>query len=211
MNPVRNPIAMESENKISNGVKKTNRAVTLIELLIASSIFVVVMITIYSAFHTGLFGYSDIEDSIDIYQTARLLLERLNLDLRNHFAYSSDETKFSGNNTEINFLTLTDNVSQGKLMHNYSFISYKLDGKSLLRLCRSNQEALNDKSQTQAQELASNIESLSFSFAFFDPASQELKWKDSWDEKTLFPVAVKAKLIISGKTKQEFARTIYLP
>lgn len=192
-------------------MKKTDKAFTLIELLIASSIFVIVMMSIYSAFHTGLFGYRDIEENIGIYQTARIILERLNLDLRNSFAYSSDETKFSGNNTEINFLSLTDNFRQGKLMHNYSFISYKLDGKSLLGLCRKDQEALNDKSQTQAQELASNIESLSFSFAFFDPASQELKWKDSWEEKALFPVAVKAKLIISGKTKQEFARTIYLP
>lgn len=192
-------------------MRKSNQALTLIELLIASSIFVIVMVTIYLTFNTGLFGYRDIEENIDIHQTARLLLERLNLDLRNSFGYSADETKFLGNNSEISFLTLTDNANQGKLMRNYSFVSYKLEGNNLLRLCRRDQEALNDKAETQARELASNIESLSFSFAFFDPGSQELKWKDSWDEKRSFPVAVKAKLIISGKTKNEFERTIYFP
>jgi len=192
-------------------VKKSNQALTLIELLIASSIFVIVMVTIYLTFNTGLFGYRDIEENIDIHQTARLLLERLNLDLRNSFAYSADETKFLGNNSEISFLTLTDNANQGKLMRNYSFVSYKLEGNNLLRLCRKDQDALNDKSETQARELASNIESLSFSFAFIESGSQELKWKDSWGDKTSSPVAVKAKIIISGKTKNEFERTIYFP
>jgi len=192
-------------------MKKINKAVTLIELLIASSIFAIVMVTIYSAFHTGLFGYRDIEENIDIYQTARIILERLNLDLRNSFAYSQDETKFSGNNHEISFLTLAENFSEDKLILNYAFVSYKLEGKDLLRLFRRNQEALNDSAEIEPQELSSNVEDLIFSYGFIESGSEGIKWKDSWEDKKAFPVAVKAKLIITGKKKEEFERTIYFP
>lgn len=189
----------------------TKKAITLIELLIASSIFVVIMMSIYLTFNTGLFGYKDIEENIDIYQSARLVLERLNLDLRNYFGYSSEETKFTGSNNEVSFLTLTDKLSQGKLIKSYTFVSYRLDGKNLMRLCRRGEEALNEKSETKAQELAANIESLTFSYGFIEAGDNEVKWIDNWDDKKIFPIAVKAKIIVLGKQKQAFERTIYLP
>ncbi|MCX5715091.1 MAG: prepilin-type N-terminal cleavage/methylation domain-containing protein, partial [Candidatus Omnitrophica bacterium] len=68
-------------------MKKT-KAFSLVELLIASAIFAVVMVSIYSAFRTGIFGYKNIRENIEIYQSARFILERINLDLRNAFAYS---------------------------------------------------------------------------------------------------------------------------
>ena len=192
-------------------MNKTNKAITLIELLIASSIFMIVMMSVYLTFRTGLFGYRDIEENIDIYQTARLALERLNLDLRNVFKYSQDETKFSGNNSEILFLTLVDKFSKSQLMRHYAFVSYKLEAKILLRLCRLDKEALNEKSELEPQELASNIENFSLSYGFIESGNEEIKWKDTWEDKKAFPVAVKVKLSMAGKTKQEFERTIYFP
>ncbi len=190
---------------------KTNRAITLVELLIASSIFSVVMVSIYLTFNTGLFGYKDIGENIDIYQSARIVFERLNLDLRNSFAYSKDETKFFGSSNEMGLLTLVDKFSQGAMLKHYAFVDYKFENKTLTMLCRIDKDALNDRSETEPQELAGNIDSFALSYGFIDPGSLELKWKDTWDDKKSFPVAVNIKLTVSGKIKQDFERTIYLP
>ena len=192
-------------------MRKNDKAVTLIELLIASSIFVIVMVSIYSTFHTGLFGYRDIEENIDTYQAARIILERLSRDLRNSFVYSPDETMFLGKANEISFLTLADNFKENEFLRNYSFVSYILEQDKILKLSRKGQTAFDSREEIEPQELAANIENLNFSYGFIESDSQDLKWKDSWEEKNSLPLAVRAKLIIAGKTKQEFVRTIYFP
>lgn len=191
---------------------KPVKALTLIELLIASSIFVVVIVTIYSAFHSGIFGYRNIEETLDVYQAARSILERINLDLRNSFAYSEDETKFVGEKNKISFLTLVDTYRQDKIVQDFAFVFYKFEGDNkLLRLCRKNQEALKEDSEIQPEEMADNIEKLNFTYFYFDTADNKLKEKDSWDASKNLPVAVKVNLTIKAKIEQKFERTIYLP
>jgi prepilin-type N-terminal cleavage/methylation domain-containing protein len=202
---------------------------TLVELLVASSIFVVVMLTIYSAFHSGIFGYRNIEATIDTYQTARMVLERINLDLRNSFAYSQEESKFQGKNNELSFLTLVDSYQyqEDKIIQiqDYAFVSYQLETNKLMRLCRKNQEALKEeeKSEIQPEEMASGVD-IEFEYGdiYTGPTGQqEIKFKKSWaveladeklaDEKRVLPQAVRVNLTIKGKAEQNFARTIYLP
>ena len=215
---------------------KLVKALTLVELLIASSIFVVVMVTIYSAFHSGIFGYRNIEETLDVYQTARSILGRINLDLRNSFAYSEDETKFVGEKNKISFLTLVDTYRQDKIVQDYAFVFYGIgkyktflttenqlkviakrfscklgDDNKLMRLCRKNQEALKEDSEIQPEEMADNVEKLNFTYFYFDTADSKLKEKDSWDHPKNLPVAVKVSLTIKAKIEQKFERTIYLP
>lgn len=191
---------------------KLVKALTLVELLIASSIFVVVIVTIYSAFHSGIFGYRNIEETLDVYQTARSILGRINLDLRNSFAYSEDETKFVGEKNKISFLTLVDTYRQDKIVQDYAFVSCKLgDDNKLVRLCRKNQEALKEDSEIQPEEMADNVEKLNFTYFYFDTADSKLKERDSWDDPKNLPVAVKVSLTIKAKLEQKFERTIYLP
>ncbi len=184
-----------------------NKSFTLIELLITSSIFMVVMLTVYISFNTGIFGYRNIEGTLSVSQTATKVLERINLDLRNSFAYSTDETKFSGSKNEISFLTLAQD---------YAFISYKLEENNFLRLCRRNQESLNDNSETEPKILASNLKEIVFSYGYVDPQSQILEWKDTWDDPILLPAAVKVNLSIKNEigrnsAEQDFERIIFLP
>jgi prepilin-type N-terminal cleavage/methylation domain-containing protein len=198
----------------------SRKAFTLVELLIASSIFLVVMVSIYSAFHTGTFGYRNIEENIIASQTAKQVLERINLDIRNSFRYSEDETKFTGNKDGISFLTLVDTFSNGKMSQNFVFLAYNIEDGAVMRLSRKNKEALNDKSQIKPQELGTNIEGLEFSYAA--AAVNETPepngwfgvpplWKETWSDPKEFPIAVKVKLTIKNKAAQEFSRTIYLP
>jgi len=189
------------------------KAFTLVELLIASSIFIVVMLTIYSAFHTGIFGYRNIEEAIDTYQAAGQILGRINLDLRNSFVYSANETKFEGENKQISFLALVDSYQEDKTVQDYAFVSYALEGNKLMRLCRINQDALNNESETKSEEMADNIEVI---FTYFyidpdDPTNNSLKEKGAWDDKVKLPAAVKINLTVKGKTESNFQRTVYLP
>lgn len=187
------------------------KAFSLVEALIASSIFVVVMTTIYSSFQAGIFGNKDIEENINIYQTARQILEQINLNLRNAFSYSADESKFTGEKDKLSFLTLVDSYQEEKILQDYAFVSYELQGDKLMRRCRRNQEALNDKSEIEPEEIGSYVDEIIFSYGYIEGGSQDLKWKDFWDGKTKLPLAVKVELSLKNKIKHDFVRTIYLP
>lgn len=191
---------------------------TLIELLIASAIFSIIMITVYSAFHTGIFGYKDIEETVDVYQAARQVLGRINLDLRNSFVYSENEVKFLGNNSGISFLTTVDKFYNEKAVPVYAFVAYQVEGDQIMRLCRQGQESLNENSQIEPEEMAKGVENIIFSYGYINGAEQDIKWKDTWgaagdslEEQKILPNAVKVKLTIKNDLKYSFERTIFIP
>ncbi|MBU0709635.1 MAG: hypothetical protein KJ793_02865 [Candidatus Omnitrophica bacterium] len=190
---------------------KSNRAITLLELLITASIFMAIMVSIYSAFQTGMFGYSDIEENITSYQRARLVLERINLDIRNSFAYSDEDSRFTGSENNVRFLSLVDSFKEDNITWDFALVSYNLEGDTLQRLCRKNREALNERSEVEAEEMALEVEELSFSYGYTQDGSREVLFKDFWEDRVNFPLAVKVRLVLGGKTEQEFERTIYLP
>lgn len=187
---------------------KKQKAFTLVEILIASLIFTVVMVSIYAAFHSGIFGYRSIDENIDTYQAARTILERLNTDLRNSFAYSGENAKFTGAEKEMAFLTLVDSYAD------FASVSYKLEGNKLMRLCKKNQEALKENSEIKPKEMAGNLE-IRFEYGYLPDGQQEIKFNNCWPadlsetDKPL-PQAVRVNLTIKGKIEQNFERTIYL-
>jgi prepilin-type N-terminal cleavage/methylation domain-containing protein len=196
---------------------KRNKAFTLVELLIASGIFLILIIGIYSAFRTGMLGYSNISNTIDITQSARQIFERLNLDLRNCFPYSENSAKLSGTKNSLSFFTLVDSFDQGALTRKYALVLYNLDGNKLTRLIRADKESLNDKSEILPEEMSRDIENISFSYGYFDADTKSLQFQDTWGnkdakkEQKMLPVAVKVKLSVKIKSQQDFERIIYLP
>lgn len=210
---------------------KTRGAFTLIELLIASSILAIVMVTIFSAFHSGIFGFRNIDETIEAHQAARFILEQMSLDLKNSFNYkdSGKNAKFIGRGQEISFLALVDTFSHSSLVREFAFVSYKLENNKLFRLCRKAHESLNKNSQIQAEELIDNIDiAFQYSNGKISEENQKMEFKDTWagqdgpaDEQEFLPAVVKINLTVhpaSGrktgekeKRGQKFERTIYLP
>lgn len=186
-------------------------AFTLVELLVASAIFIVVMITVYSAMHTGIFGYRDIEEALDTSLAARQILEKLNADLRNSFVYSADKTMFFGGVEDINFFALADTFYEGGITRDYAFISYKLEGNKLKRLCLKNQEVLDTGLKKEAEEFNAEIEEITFNYGNLAAGSNEIEWEDSWNDPEKLPQAIKIKLTLKKKIRQDFERTIFLP
>ncbi len=196
---------------------RQNNSFTLIELLIASSISIAIMITLYLSFNAGIFGYRRIEEVLTTSQVAVKVLGRINLDLRNSFAYSVSEAGFEGNKDEIVFFTLVDTFRENKTAQDYASVSYGLEGDKLLRSCRRNQDSLSNKTKTKAQILAPDLEGIFFSYGEINPEKQILEWKDAWNRTSPLPVAVKVILTIKNKVKQDkemkqdFERIIFLP
>jgi prepilin-type N-terminal cleavage/methylation domain-containing protein len=189
---------------------RNNRGFTLAEMLIASAIFVTVMVTAYSAFHSGMFGYRDISGTIDSVMGGRKVMERLNTDLRNSFAYSGDETFFSGTKDGIDFLTISDSFNEAGIVEDFASVSYRLKDGLIMRLCRKGKESLNVNSKIPPQELAAEVRALTFSYGYIEEGGVALKWRDSWDQKRMRPQAVRVALIVGKRTPLEFSRIIFL-
>jgi prepilin-type N-terminal cleavage/methylation domain-containing protein len=195
-----------------------NKGFTLVEILVATAIFAVVITTVYSAFHTGIFGYRNIERNIEINQAVQQILECINLDLRNAFVYSSDESRFQGEAGFVSFLTLVDSYRKDKIVRDYALVSYSLEKNKIRRLCRKGKESLNARSEITAEEMASNMDmEIKFQYGYLGK-DKETEWLDSWpgfvstgEEGKGLPLAVKVKLTVKNKTEEVFERTIFLP
>jgi prepilin-type N-terminal cleavage/methylation domain-containing protein len=184
------------------------RAFTLIEVLIASSIFAVVMVALYAAFSSGVFGWRNIEEQTEAYQQARHILGRMNLDLRNSFAYASGDAGFSGSGDKISFFATVDDYQENGFIRNYALVSYYQQGNKLMRLCRRNSDSLNPASEVKAGEIGSGVERISFTYIYIDKGKS--RESESCDNAKIFPAAVKVKLVLKKKYAYEFERMIYL-
>lgn len=195
---------------MKSGTLKSSTAVTFVELIIAGAIFSVIVIIIYSSFYSGITGYRNISAGVDLHQSSGLLLSRINSELRNSFAYALDDSKFRGDKNQLSFFTLTNAYAQGRVYGEYARVSYLQEASNLKRSCYRGKDALLDNAGRESDEFFFDIELLSFSYGEYDINSDSLSWKDSWQDNTRLPDAVKVMLIIKDKTLYNFERTIFL-
>lgn len=185
---------------------------TLIELVLATAIFTVVAAGIYSAFASGLFGYRNISGTIKAYQGARLILERINRDLRNSFAYSKEDARFIGREKELSFFTLVDSYKEKETVKEYAFVSYGLKDNKLFRLSRENTAALTEDSGVEPVEMPAELSKLSFTYFEFNPEDNSLKEIPQWTDAQGLPAAVRVDLAVkTEKGEVPFERMIFLP
>ncbi|MCM8780835.1 MAG: prepilin-type N-terminal cleavage/methylation domain-containing protein [Candidatus Omnitrophica bacterium] len=197
---------------------KRSNAFTLMELLIASAIFTVIGVVIYSSFHIGIFGFRDIEDLLNSYQTAQFIIGRINRDLRNAFAYSRLDAGFKGGPSEMSFITLA-NIFQDEQVHcEVAFVVYKYEDKKLRYFYQGINKIVEGESRGKSEEMGDNLE-IRFEYAKSTTGLDELGFKDYWasgdadagQENLTLPVAVRLNLTIGSKNKRRFVRTIFLP
>lgn len=145
-------------------MKNRRSAFTLLELLIAAAIFSVILVSIYSAFQTGILAYRKADSASEIYQAARIALNRLESDLKNSFAYKTDNFQFEGRDNTMAFFTLSDTYKDGKEAIAVCRVKYEWDeaSKTLKRTPQIGLNALKTDSLQEGYELASNVEDLSF-------------------------------------------------
>lgn len=187
------------KNKISQS------AFSLVELLIAVSIFSVVSIAIYSTFSSGASVLRRVKN-IDLAQQRILLkTERLTRELREQPKYK--KPLFLGNKTKISF--------PGNLDYFPCRLTYYFDSSSfcLMRVADKLNDItaidgkINPEFKSKPSVFLPKIKEVKFSYLFLDLAKNEYNWKEEWLQEDL-PFAVK--LVIVSKSR-EYETTVFLP
>lgn len=198
----------------------SRKSFTLIEVLLATAILSVIILSVYSAFNTGILAYKKIDSTFDSFQEARIILSKLESDLKNSFVYSEDSSFFNGEASKLDFFNVSQIYYKDKEYSNVCRIKYELDGVSLKRTLCSGFSALNESADIKPQEFSNNIKNLDFEYAYISEGEKkDILWQDAWPKEegqiNRLPVAVKIKLsLLDAKMKQkvlEFAKTIVLP
>jgi len=196
---------------------RNTRAVTLVELLIASSIAAVILLSIYAAFQSGVFGHRALDEKITSCQAFRAIFDQINKDLRNSFSYvgKQDEMGFSGNAYELNFFATIPVYGADTLTRRMAKVSYSFDPKGkLMRSVLFNRDAVVEDADVVWEEMADKV-NVAFEYGFIEQEKQELTFKNAWgvdleEEKKRLPVAVRVTLK-KDDSVETVTRTFYLP
>lgn len=214
--------------------QRQKKGFTLIELLISCAIFSVIVLSIYSAFQTGILSYNKLDSSFDLYQTAGITCNKIERDLRNSFVYRTDDSKFNADKYHLDFFSRLDSMnSQAEVYPEICRIIYKLDGDVLKRTCYKGLDALEKDTSDldiQADDLAGQVKEISFEYAYpvTTPPEKCYDWQEIWpheidsehpNEKKELPLAVRITIVLSEtklKPNQqakdlEFIKIISLP
>jgi prepilin-type N-terminal cleavage/methylation domain-containing protein len=180
-------------------------AFSLIELLIAVSIFSVVSIAIYSTFSSGAVVLSKVK-TIDLGQQKILLkTEKLARELREQPGYRKQ--LFWGTKISISFPVSFNFIP--------CRITYYFDSSSLclMRVVDKLNDILTAEGKVDA-ELKSKpsvflpkVNGVKFTYLYLDAKKNEYYWAEEWSEDYL-PIAVK--FVITSQN-QEYASTVFLP
>lgn len=213
-------------------IRKNN--FTMIELLIAISLFASIMVALYSALSVGIYSWKRGDQGSTLHQKARIILDNITTDIRNctYFSY----IQFVGQANQIYFpmvLPVTKEKKSDKTVFDENVfkvtyllerLSYRDRNSSLMRKHETFLESL-DPTRVKPKEVAPDIVELSFQYPFKteeekeDPnAEYSIYWKDEWKIKNKIPMAVKIKLVIADEKNPEsrdeyltFERTVFIP
>jgi len=187
---------------------KKNRVAgfTLLELIISGALIFLVSITVYSVFASGISVWKRANQARSAGYGLRLLADKLGVELRNAFRFSS--IPFEGKQDSIAFAGLIDN-QVGR-------ISYFLNEEdTFCRRLQSYPDVFKKGESGKYELLLPGVSKLRFSYCYLDNATGDYKWKDEWvkEEQDTIPRAVKIELTYKIKPEEEskFIKTIFIP
>lgn len=181
------------------------RSFTLIELLIAISIFSVVSIAVYSTFSSGLSVLRRVKDIDFLRQRVLIKEERFSRELRQMPALRTP--LFSGGQEKISFAGLVEEEP--------CRITYYFDAsaKVLLRVTDRLADILTKEGAVEAgfkskpALFLAGIKEIKFSYLYFDLAKKAYAWAQEWRDNSV-PLAVK---LTVSTDNQNYATTTFFP
>ncbi|MBI5873947.1 MAG: prepilin-type N-terminal cleavage/methylation domain-containing protein [Candidatus Omnitrophica bacterium] len=158
------------------------RGFTLVELLLAASISSVVMLGVYSVFRSGLFAYNKIDSASAVYQSSRMLLSKLETDLKNSFIYTRNDSFFKGGRNFIEFFTISDRLNQdGEASSFVCRGRYVFDGEVLKYSYPCGSDSLKTNETQGPEELILGVKDISFKYAYkIADKDSQYNWQESW-------------------------------
>ncbi|RJP58102.1 MAG: hypothetical protein C4541_08725 [Candidatus Auribacter fodinae] len=215
----------------SDRLKKSH--FTLLELLIAISLFATISVAIHAALSVGVQSWKRTDQGSNMHQKARIILDTMISEIRNcvYFSY----IQFVGQANEIYFpvaMIVTNASKEAKATFDTNLfkIEYKLDRQSY----RDKHKTLTRKQETFLQssegdkvkprEFSPGIVSLDFEYAYIETDEEQdeteeqvLIWEDEWKVKDRIPQFLKISIEMIDETDPEgkktitYKRTVFIP
>ena len=169
----------------------------LIELLVAISIFAVVITVVYTTLYTGLKAYHRTQGELRLNQEINQVLDKLSVELKNCYdaEYNVEEDKggFVADSQNLSFFTIQNTYSQGSFKKLLARITYKFIEGTLFKKVQLDEDAFLEEGDFKEEELISDIEALSFQY-LYSKEEGESEWKPEWSDKSHIPKGVKIEI-----------------
>lgn len=209
---------------------KSREGFTLLELLLAVTIFSVIAVALIATFNAGIKILRRSEESMRQHQDLRYALDEVALDLRNallaELPQAEAETEeiegeeeevyyFSGSSTGFDFMTLKDVYDEDKIKREVCRVRYFLREGAPLKFVRSVSSAsAGYASGADANEelISDIIKSVEVSYAF-EPHDEDMppEWHDNWEMPEAIPAGVKIRFDLKGVgTLQNITKTVFI-
>ncbi|KPK39576.1 MAG: hypothetical protein AMJ78_08300 [Omnitrophica WOR_2 bacterium SM23_29] len=186
---------------------------TLLELLIAVTIFSIVAVAIYSSFNVGIRAWRKAENSYKIRQEARHVLNTIGRELR--CAINSTVMPFEGSSNYVSFCrAMKVSNPQGGYSEGIFKITYTFDAedKVVYYVLQTYEETAKEESGTKSL-LASGVSDFKLQYAYLDV--DKIVWMDNWEKEELnIPLGVKVSLYYPSQNEgqvAEYSETIFIP
>lgn len=192
---------------------KNRLGFTLLELLIAVTVFAIIAVSIYSSLGAGIRVWKRSSEAMSENQVLRLFFEMVSSDLKNAVRYyavpGSDQKNFEAEPGKISFMALVAAASKESKAHaELARVVYYLD-REKMAVCRklATIRVGFDPEKAKAVELVTDVEEKDFSFEYCYPADESrtsFDWKDGWEDDKNIPGGVRIKL-------RDFVKYVYIP
>ena len=198
----------------SNIFGLNRRGFTLIEILLAVTLFAIVTSAAYGIFSLGIQIWKRTQGRSPVERKAILAVEKMGRDIRTtlktkkpeSFVLGSKLPEFKGTNAEFNLPALISRVdSKGQTRVQYGEVFYQWNSKTK-ELCRGTQGPSDSylDSKPDCKTVAKEIEKLKFQYWLYSKTGSSLAWYDEWTfERNDLPRAVQIAFEITPKLKGE--------
>ena len=204
-----------------------SRGFTLMEMLLAVTLFAIVMASGFGVFRMGLQIWQRMQGRSSLERKTVLTLEKMGRDLRAAIripaqkeALGKQNIEYAGSNSEFNFPAIVTKFGKkGGETTQTGRITYRFESSSET-LCKKLENATDFylKRAVPCEPVVQQVQSLKFRYWLYDKIGKEYDWYDEWDASRGLPKAVSLLLVQNPKlkggqnsSKEEYHQTWFIP
>ena len=150
---------------------------TLIETVIAVSLFSVAAVTAYASFRNGWVAYQRIEAALGQGYEVKMFARQINEELRNAVPFA--EQPFEGESDRMMFVTRLARFENDRMVESLYRISYRFSSPSLERTEQKLRDSFLGSEARESKETLLELDTCRFQFAY-RKRSGGLDWRNEW-------------------------------